>query len=52
MEFDKKTHILIDKTLENKDQASAYILFLESEEWRHQEDIWEIMRRVEKIKEK
>ena len=49
VKFDSKTHITIDNTLENKDEATAYIKFLESESLRHAEDIIEIQKRITKI---
>lgn len=38
MEFDEKTH-KVKWWLLNKDEARAFLLFLESEKIRHQEDI-------------
>ena len=49
MKFDNR-HMTIDGTLENKDEASAYIKFLESEKLRHEDDIAEIDKRIVKIK--
>lgn len=49
MEFDEKTH-KVKWELMNKDEARAFLLFLESEKIRHQEDIDEIsilIRQVE-----
>ncbi len=51
MRFDKN-HIVIDKTLENKDEASAYIKFLQSELLRHLTDVSEIGERIKVIQEK
>ena len=45
-----KDHKIIDSTLRNTDQAIAYILFLESEQWRHLEDVEEITKRIDDIK--
>ena len=42
-----KDHKVID--LQNKDQAIAYILFLESELWDHVEGMTEITKRIEDI---
>ena len=49
MQFDKKTHKVDIKTL-NKDEAKAFILFLESEILRHQEDIKDIDKIISKVK--
>jgi len=49
MKFDEKTH-KVDWWLLNKDEARAFLLFLESEKIRHQEDIDEISRLVCMVK--
>lgn len=49
MKFDE-THMAIDGSLENIDEAKAYIKFLESEKLRHLEGAGEIHERIIKIK--
>jgi len=49
MEFDEKTH-KVKWWLMNKDQAIAFLIFLESEKIRHQEDIDEISKLVQEVK--
>ena len=43
MEFDKKTHKVKIGTM-NKDEAVAFLAFLQSEQLRHQEDVEDIER--------
>jgi len=50
MKFDPQTHKVDIETL-NKDEAQAFLLFLESEKLRHQEDIEDIGRLIETVKE-
>ena len=49
MKFDKETHKVDWKSM-NKEQAVAFLIFLESEKIRHQEDINEISKLVEEVK--
>lgn len=49
MEFDEKTHKVKWEFL-NKDEARAFLMFLESEKLRHQEDIDEITNLVQQVK--
>ena len=49
MEFDEKTH-KVKWWLMNKDQAVAFLVFLESEKIRHQEDIDELTILVIQVK--
>ncbi len=49
MDFDGKTH-KVKWWLLNKDEATAFLLFLESEKIRHQEDIDEITNLVKMVK--
>ena len=49
MKFDEKTH-KVDWWLLSKDEARAFLLFLESEKIRHQEDIDEITNLVQQVK--
>lgn len=51
MQFNDK-HILIDGTLANKDEANAYVKFLESEQERHLMDVQEITKRIDEIEER
>ena len=49
MQFDSKSH-KVKWWLINKDQAIAFLLFLESEKIRHAEDITEIERLSVEVK--
>ncbi len=42
-----KDHKVID--IQNTDQAIAYVMFLESEQWRHLEVVTEITKRIDDI---
>jgi len=48
MEFDKKTHKVNIETM-NKMEASAFILFLQSEKLRHLEDVLECERLIQRV---
>lgn len=49
MEFNEKTH-KVKWWLMNKDEARAFLIFLESEKIRHQGDIDEITNLVQQVK--
>lgn len=51
MKFDEH-HIIVDGSLENRDEAIAYVKFLESEALRHLGDVEEIKLRIDVIKGK
>ena len=51
MIFDDITHKVLPESIENKDQATVYWYFLDSEELRHMEDVWACMELKDKIKE-
>lgn len=44
--------ITIDTTLANREEALAYVKFLLSEYYRHEADLDEIEKRIDKIKAK
>lgn len=46
MNFDSRH---IDSTLQNIDQATAYVMFLELQQWRHMEDMAEITKQIDQI---
>lgn len=49
MRFDKVTH-KVEISSMTKDEAKVFIKFLESEIWRHQEDIEEAQVLIETVK--
>jgi len=50
VEFDSDNITAVEKL--NEAEAKAYILFLESEKCRHQEDITFIIRRINEVKQR